>query len=170
MLILGCSKDPMPSYSLTEPNVVQFRLKACPDQDENLGLIQKLIYADQDIWTCYKEVPFEVTTKGHVIYTEEDYLAFLDSLTFNPEVCQTEDIDFNQSTLLVTGSGGSGCRRTYKRTVTQDEDEIYKCIITVRECGGCEPWEQRWHWILIDKIPSDSQVKFGAIREQYSRE
>ncbi len=70
-------------------------------------------------------------------------------------------IDFSQYTLLGQFGGATGCERFYSRRVTINENQRkYNFLVRVSECGGCEPWEMRWHWVLVPILPEDYSVSF----------
>lgn len=70
-------------------------------------------------------------------------------------------IDFSQFTLLGQFGGATGCERFYSRRVTINENQRkYNFLVRVSECGGCEPWEMRWHWVLVPILPEDYSVSF----------
>lgn len=71
------------------------------------------------------------------------------------------NIDFSQFTLLGQFGGATGCERFYSRSVTIKENQgLYNFRVRVSECGGCEPWEMRWHWVLVPILPEDYSVNF----------
>ena len=71
------------------------------------------------------------------------------------------NIDFSQFTLLGQYGGATGCERFYSRSVSINENQRkYNFRVRVSECGGCEPWEVRWHWVLVPVLPEDYSVNF----------
>ncbi|MBX2874241.1 MAG: hypothetical protein KTR30_19130 [Saprospiraceae bacterium] len=70
-------------------------------------------------------------------------------------------IDFSQYSLLGQFGGATGCERFYSRKVSINENQRkYTFLVRVSECGGCEPFDMRWHWVLVPILPEDYSVTF----------
>lgn len=70
-------------------------------------------------------------------------------------------IDFDKNVVLGITTGASGCERYYKRTVTADASrKEYRYKVQVYECGGCEPWFVRTHWVVVPKPPAGYDYSF----------
>ncbi len=131
---------------------------ACPQEDENQGLIVDLPLEDI---TCPPENEFidQSNTEGVVVQTDDEYRGISPFPLISGDQCDLPDIDFVQYTLLGLLTQGTGCSRSYRRNVSGSGNKfIYE--VTVRECGGCEPLELRWHWVTIPKISSSANVEF----------
>ena len=72
-------------------------------------------------------------------------------------------INFNQYTLLGQDANSGGCELpAYKIEVLKNGAE-YVYRITIKQTGNCEMSILKNKWILIRKIPTDSNVKFEKI-------
>ena len=90
----------------------------------------------------------------YFIKTQEEFeMLFSDDCTTLPSV------DFDEFDVLSLSSGASGCFQDYQAYVRKDGID-YDCIIRVKECGGCEPWVVRRHWLVVPNIPEVNNINF----------
>lgn len=76
-------------------------------------------------------------------------------------------IDFGRYHLLGVTTGASGCDRFYLRTVTVNHlKKTYRYEVKVEECGLCEPWVVRTHWVLVPPVPEGYSVRFRTSRRE----
>lgn len=118
------------------------------ERDITSGSIEQLLTLD-----C-----FVGGANQQIIRTTEE----LQSL-FADRPCEGEipDIDFTQYTLLGQYGSATGCQRFYNRNVRiRESEKTYIFSVKVSECGGCEPLELRWHWVLVPVLPEDYTVTF----------
>ena len=79
-------------------------------------------------------------------------------------VCQFENINFNNYTLLGKSIWAS-CKYKIKRNVTEDKDNNkYIYMIELKECGNCSDLTMLDNWILVPKIPTGYTVDFVIIK------
>lgn len=118
------------------------------EQDETSGQIEEVLGLD-----CSIGGPNNL-----VIRSEEAFQSL-----FNTTPCQGDlpTIDFSQHSILGQFGGATGCERFYSRAVQVKENtQEYIFTVTVSECGGCEPFDTRWHWVLVPFIPEGYTVSF----------
>jgi len=118
------------------------------EQDVTLGSIEQILSLDCFIGGANQQI----------IRSDEE----LQSLFVN-RPCEGEipAIDFSKYTLLGQFGGASGCERFYSRNVQiRENEEKYIFSVRVSECGGCEPFETRWHWVLVPILPESYSVSF----------
>lgn len=118
------------------------------EQDVKLGSIEQVLALDCFIGGANQQI----------IRSDEELQAL-----FVNRPCQGEvpDIDFSKYTLLGQFGGASGCERFYSRNVQiRENEERYIFTVRVSECGGCEPFETRWHWVLVPILPESYSVSF----------
>ena len=120
----------------------------CENQnDMNSGLIEEVLTLD-----CIFNEDDSFTIRNDTEY--QDLLASCSDT--NPP-----SIDFDQFSLLGYTTGASGCSRYYEREVKKNTSkEKYTFSIRIIECGGCEPYELRTHWVKVPRIPETYQVVF----------
>ena len=98
------------------------------------------------------------------IINSQEELKLLEERRFPSQFCenvQLPNIDFNTATLLGKTTVSCGCNIIYSRSVYKNEESkemIYSIVI--KSEGTCEIAATAGNWILIDKIPSDYEVKF----------
>ncbi len=162
LTLSSCDKD---DTGLPTDNQVQGD-QECPEEDELAGLALELIQVtDSCILTIDQN---DQLTDGVVIRSDSEYEQLLNTVFSGIEDCVITPVDFGQYSMLAVLTGGSGCSRTYRREVLeQQEEDLIECRITIRECGGCEPWAQVVHWILVDTLPENQEVLFTTRRESY---
>lgn len=118
------------------------------EQDVTAGDIEQLLVLD-----C-----FVAGSNQQVIRSTEE---LQDLFSLLPCAGEIPTIDFSQYTLLGQSGGASGCKRFYDRSVLiKDSQKQYIFSVKVSECGGCEPFELRWHWVLVPVLPEDYSVNF----------
>lgn len=138
----------------------------CPLTDTDEGLIERTYFQNAGDSCFYESLSPESFSDGLVIQSEEVYDSVIVLIGLNGEVCPKEDIDFSTLTLLGQQTKGSGCRRSFKRSVNKNEND-YAYEIIIRECGGCEPLVINWHWVSIPKIDNASTVSFRSKTERF---
>jgi hypothetical protein len=116
-------------------------------QDINVGLIEEVL----DIRCPYVE------GETYVIEDQAAYEEIVGSCTEE----ELPAIDFDRHTLLGLTTGATGCDRYYWRSVyAQPGRQRYLYTVEITECGGCEPWVVRTHWVVVPKVPDEYDVKF----------
>lgn len=129
-------------YSCKENDLCQLK------QDETYGSIEEVLDLD-----CAVGEPNNL-----VIRSEEAFQSLFNTTPCNGEL---PTIDFSQYSILGQFGGATGCERFYSRSVQVKENtQEYIFTVTVSECGGCEPFEMRWHWVLVPVIPEGYSVSF----------
>lgn len=118
------------------------------EQDATLGSIEEVLNLD-----CSVGGPNNL-----VIRSEEAFQSLFDNTPCNGDL---PAIDFSQYSILGQFGGATGCERFYSRRVKIKENEKeYLFTVKVSECGGCEPFEIRWHWVLVPLVPEEYTVSF----------
>ena len=138
----------------------------CPAQDENQGLVIQSFF-DTEV-SCFDEsFMLNDLSEGLVIHTVDTYRSTIALVDLTGNACVLPDIDFTQFTLLGLKTQGTGCTRTYRRSV-EAKGNGFEYEVTVRECGNCEPLEIRTHWVTIPKISEDATVTFKIRTQKYN--
>lgn len=139
-------------------------------QEEYEDLIYKRFQKPlDDYWNANYESVLQSVVEQNPGLTDEEYEElvreiFYSTLPFMGTKNYTHpQIDFNQYTLLGQDAHSGGCEvPEYKIEVVKNGKEyIYR--ITIKRKGNCEMGILRNIWILIRKIPTDSNVKFEKI-------
>ncbi len=72
-------------------------------------------------------------------------------------------VDFTTYSVLALTTGASGCDRYYRRTVEKDNSaRTYTYSIKIEECGSCEPWAIRTHWVTVPRLAEGYSVVFNV--------
>ena len=136
---------------------------SCDDEDQNTGLIEEQIFDFQHREGCfYPDFQPDLFSEGRVVQNLESMEALMITLGLDQTLCLWDLPDFGQKTVLALSTGATGCDRVYHRDVSRTGVNSYAFTIKITECGGCEPWEQLIHWVVIDKIDTESEVTFSV--------
>ena len=148
LLLISCSKSDFLS---------------CDDEDRDTGLIRGQIFDFQHRQGCfYPDFKPDLFSEGMVVQNLESMEALMITLGLDQTLCLWDQPDFEEKTVLVLSTGATGCDRVYHRDVSRTGVNTYEFSIKITECGGCEPWEQLIHWVIIDKIDEESEVTFSV--------
>lgn len=100
-----------------------------------------------------------------VFRSQDEYEAYAEAIRYSDdEKCadaQLPEMPFDQYTLLIAKTGGSGCSASYVRSVLKD-DENKRIIYSVEAHydGMCEMYIMNSNWVLVPKIPDDYTIEF----------
>jgi len=101
----------------------------------------------------------------YVINSDLEYQSLSLLAHSNQTVCQFENINFNNYTLLGKSVWAS-CKYKLKRNVTEDKpNNKYIYTIELKECGNCSDLTKIDNWVLVPKIPIGYAVDFVFIRK-----
>ena len=102
--------------------------------------------------------------ESYVINSDAEYQELSLLAHSNQTVCQFENINFNNYTLLGKSVWAS-CKYKIKRNVTEDKDNNkYIYTIELKECGNCSDLTKIDNWVLVPKIPIGYSVEFQFIK------
>ena len=102
--------------------------------------------------------------ESYVINSDAEYQELSLLAHSNQTVCQFENINFNNYTLLGKSIWAS-CKYKIKRNVIEDEDNNkYIYTIELKECGNCSDLTKIDNWVLVPKIPIGYSVEFQFIK------
>tara|TARA_B100001939_G_C16874838_1_gene588147 strand:+ start:707 stop:1180 length:474 start_codon:yes stop_codon:yes gene_type:complete len=102
--------------------------------------------------------------QSYVINSNREYQDLSLLAHSNQTVCQFENINFNNYTLLGKPIWAS-CKHKIKRDVTEDtSNNKYIYTIEIKECGECSELNMVENWVLVPKIPSGYTVDFIIIK------
>ena len=138
----------------------------CPSEDEDQGLVVESFFGSE--LTCEDAAErFDNLAEGVVLQTLEDFQSRISPGTATADLCELPLIDFTMYTLLGLTTQGTGCSRTYRRSV-EAKNGGFEYEVTVRECGGCEPLEIATHWVTIPKISDNVIVTFRIKTQKFN--
>ncbi len=138
----------------------------CPTEDEDLGLIIESIL-DESASCWNQSLRASDVQEGVVIQNEIEFENAISQMDIIAELCVLPSIDFSTKTVLGLSTKGTGCTRTYRKSVQATTDG-FEYEVTVRECGGCEPLELVNHWVVVPKIAPGTKIVFSVKTQKFN--
>jgi len=140
-----------------------------PDTNEISGIVSKALYESDHEKPCYGP-SFLSLPQGteYIISSQAVYDTIFFSTIDDGLPCIKETIDFDRYSILGLRTQGTGCSRTYHRKIVENEaKKVYEYLVTIRECGFCEPLETNYNWVLVPRLPEGWRVQFSSSVEKY---
>ena len=100
-----------------------------------------------------------------VINSNNDYLKLYGLANSNNSVCQFNQVNFNDYTLLGKSIWTKCKTKVLRDLAINTVEKKYIYTITAKECGNCPEENRIDSWILAPKIPSGYSVDFIYIRK-----
>ncbi len=102
---------------------------------------------------------------SYIINSDLEYQELSLLANSNQTICQFENINFNNYSLLGKSVWAS-CKYKLNRNVTEDKaNNKYIYTIELKECGSCSDLTKIDNWVLVPKIPTGYSIDFIFIRK-----